>query len=57
LLTIGLWLGGAAGVPLGLRVFWRGRAPLLKRLFWITLIAAVLFDVGALVTLVKSALG
>jgi hypothetical protein len=29
----------------------------LKRLFWITLIAAVLFDVGALVTLVKSALG
>jgi len=56
LLTIGLWLGGAAGVPLGLRVFWRGRAPVLKRLFWITLIAAVLFDVGALVTLVKSAL-
>lgn len=56
LLTIGLWLGGAAGVPLGLRVFWRSKGPVLKRLFWITLIAAVLLDVSALVALVKSAL-
>lgn len=56
LLTLGLWLGGAAGVPLGLRVFWRGKAAVLKRLFWIALIAAVLLDVGAFVALVKSAL-
>ena len=56
LLTIGLWLGGAPGVPLGLRVFWRSKGHVLKRLFWITLIAAVLLDVSALVTLVKSAL-
>jgi len=56
LLTLGLWLGGAAGVPLGLRVFWRGKAPLLKRLFWLALIAAILLDAGALVSLVKSCL-
>lgn len=56
LLTVGLWLGGAAGVPLGLRLFWRSKARVLIRLFWLAIIAAVLFDVGALISLVKSAL-
>lgn len=54
LLTAGLWLGGAAGVPLGLRVFWRSQAQRLRRLFWICLLTGWLFDAGALVLLVKS---
>lgn len=57
LLTLGLWLGGAAGLPLGLRVFWRSKGRVLQRLFWIALIAAVLLDLSALLTLLKSALG
>ncbi len=56
LLTAGLWLGGAAGVPLGLRVFWHSQARRLARLFWFALLAGWLFDAGALVLLANSLL-
>jgi hypothetical protein len=54
LLTIGLWLSGAAGVPLGLRVFWRAHARLLKRVTWLLVLAGVAFGAAAFVTLAKS---
>lgn len=53
LLTTGLCLSGAAGVPLGLRLFWRAHARLLKRAFWLLLLAGVAFGAAALVKLIS----
>lgn len=53
LLTTGLCLSGAAGVPLGLRLFWRAHARLLKRAFWLLLFAGFAFGAAALVKLVS----
>jgi hypothetical protein len=56
LMTTALWLSGAAGVALGLRVFWRAHAKLLMRSFALLLLAGFAFGFAALVSLVKSGL-
>jgi hypothetical protein len=54
LMTTALWLSGAAGVALGLRVFWSAHVRLLMRSFALLLLAGFAFGVAALVSLVKS---
>lgn len=56
LMTTALWLSGAAGVALGLRVFWIAHARLLIRSFGLLLLAGLAFGLAALISLVKSGL-
>lgn len=56
LMTTALWLSGAAGVALGLRVFWIAHARLLIRSFGLLLLAGFAFGIAALISLVKSGL-
>jgi hypothetical protein len=48
-LQIGLTLGGLAGVPAGLAIFWRGRRKQLWTLFGVTLFGALIFEIYAVV--------
>jgi len=54
LMSTALWLSGAAGAALGLRVFWIAHAKLLMRSFALLLLAGFAFGIAALVSLVKS---
>ena len=54
LLVVGLSIVGAAGVALGLRLFWQSRRRVLLRIFWWTLLTGFLFELGALYSLIKT---
>ena len=55
-LQAGLILAGAAGIPLGLRIFWRGRRKVLMRAFWIALVAGAGFEICAFYILLSNSL-
>lgn len=50
-LQIGLTLGGIAGIPAGLAIFWRARRKLLWTLFGVAFFGALIFETYAVVRL------
>lgn len=50
-LQIGLTLGGIAGIPAGLAIFWRARRKLLWTLFGVAFLGALIFEIYAVVRL------
>jgi hypothetical protein len=54
-LQVGMTLGGAAGILLGLSLVLRGRRKWLSIGFWLLLLAGVLFEISAVFILVSKA--
>jgi uncharacterized membrane protein (Fun14 family) len=50
-LQVGLTLGGIAGIPAGLAIFWRARRKLLWTLFGVAFLGALIFEIYSVVRL------
>lgn len=54
-LQVGLTLGGIAGIPAGLAIFWKEHRKLLWSLFGVSFLGAAIFDIYAVVRLFSEA--